>query len=330
MMLRTHVLMLTIFALQSVCSFSFTMLKAESEAKASKSESADKIQASTFLKIFTEAEFDAAPTAALREKVLTAARVGFFYLQIPEKLMPDLNASCRFAEDFYKEDRYRNAKLTWVSGFHDVQDAQIETLVCHDTHWSIYPDEVRACAQALAELSRKVLCAFIDIVLPHLPDECYGAATGGFLSGGGAPFFSFNHYRSEKKRLGVMPHKDSGFITLLYIDKPGLLAQINGEWLPIMPQEGCFVVNLGKAFELLVNDREKLNAAWHYVQQTTREIHGERVSFALFGDNHPDSELMTVCSDGTLKPLYASYNEYLIQFVKDMNDQRPEIPDTIK
>src|SRR5262249_6974090 len=147
------------------------------------------------------------------------------------------------------------------------------------------------------------------------------------LSGGGAPFFSFNHYRPEKKCLGVMPHKDSGFMTLLHIDKPGLLAQINGKWLPISPLEGFLVVNLGKAFELLVNDRSKLNAAWHYVQQTNREVHGDRVSFALFIDNHPDSELMIAHSDGQLETLYASYKEYLIHFVQDMNDQRPEIPE---
>ncbi len=307
------------------CSVSFAMEKSECI-----SESRVEADASVFLKTFTEAEFDAATTTALQEKVRTAAQAGFFYLQIPETLIPSIDAAYKFAESFYKDERCRNAKFTWVSGFHDVQDAQIESLICHNVHWDFYPEEVRTCAHALAALSNKILRVFIEILLPQLPQENYGVATGGLLSGGGAPFFSFNHYRPEKKCLGVMPHKDSGFMTLLYINKPGLLAQIKGEWIPIVPLEGYLVVNLGKAFELLVHDRSKLNAAWHYVQQTARELHGERVSFACFSDNHPDSELMTVRSGGQLEALYTSYNEYLIQFVKDMNDQRPEIPDTIK
>lgn len=311
-------------AQQMFCSISCAMDKTKDV-----SASIVEADASVFLKTFTEAEFDAAMTEAFQEKVRVAAHAGFFYLQIPEMLIPSIDSAYNFAESFYKDERCRNAKLTWVSGFHDVQDAQIESFICHNAHWDFYPEDVRACAHALAALSRKILRVFMEILLPQLSQENYGVATGGLLSGGGAPFFSFNHYRPEKECLGVMPHKDSGFLTLLYINKPGLLAQIDGKWLPIAPLKGCLVVNLGKAFELLVHDRSKLNAAWHYVQRTAREVHGDRVSFACFSDNHPDSELMTVHSDGQLEALYTSYQEYLIQFVKDMNDQRPEIPDTI-
>ena len=49
---------------------------------------------------------------------------------------------------------------------------------------------------------------------------------------------------------GVGAHTDSGWLTLLWQDGPGLEAMIGGRWTPVPPRDGCVVVNLGEMLQL--------------------------------------------------------------------------------
>jgi len=57
--------------------------------------------------------------------------------------------------------------------------------------------------------------------------------------------------------MGVNPHSDSGFLSLVLSDAPGLQAQNfcsqnpnQYEWVDVDPVDGCFAVNVGEMFEI--------------------------------------------------------------------------------
>ena len=55
-------------------------------------------------------------------------------------------------------------------------------------------------------------------------------------------------------RLGA--HTDYGLVTLLYADPlPGLQIHVDGAWHDVVPNPGCFVVNLGDLMAVWTNDR---------------------------------------------------------------------------
>ena len=110
-------------------------------------------------------------------------------------------------------------------------------------------------------------------------------------------------------------------------NKKGLYARINDKWCPIPPKPGYIVVNFGKAFELLVNDRSKLVAAWHVVEQITKEKHGgDRISFGFFSNNTADAEVKSISSAGTLKVLYSRYDEYVEHQIKTVKNNVTDVP----
>ena len=50
---------------------------------------------------------------------------------------------------------------------------------------------------------------------------------------------------------GVGAHSDSGWLTLLWADQPGLEAQLRtGEWVAVPPRDGAVAVNLGEMLQL--------------------------------------------------------------------------------
>lgn len=108
--------------------------------------------------------------------------------------------------------------------------------------------------------------------------------------------------------IGFNPHRDVGYVTVLFINKKGLNAKIDGEWEPVGPKPGHFIVNFGKAFEILVNDTSKLVGSLHYVEEISEEI-GDRISFGLYSNNSLDTSIYKVTSDGNLEIVYDTYAE---------------------
>jgi isopenicillin N synthase-like dioxygenase len=74
--------------------------------------------------------------------------------------------------------------------------------------------------------------------------------------------FTYNYYppmdaeRSPSTQWGISPHTDYGSFTLLAQDELGGLEVRNsaGEWIPVPPVPGTFVVNLGDLFQRWTND----------------------------------------------------------------------------
>lgn len=289
--------------------------------------SREKVRAAEEIVSITEQELHS-NSPELEQKLLQAARQGFFYVEIPAKLQEQVKEAVDYAHTFYKDEALKSAKLSLTSGYHDFEHAQFETFFCERPHWNIYPGHIQECAQGLVDVSLTILRKVFPLVLPQLPPEHWKQATGGLLDGLGTYFFSFNHYRLAKNMIGLLPHQDTGYITLLYIDKKGLHAHIdNKQWQAIQPKPGYFVVNFGRAFEILVNDSSRLVGAWHFVEKITEESHGgDRISFGLFSDNHPDTAVMAASAEGKLTLKYQSYSAYLKDYLADVKYEKVDIP----
>lgn len=72
---------------------------------------------------------------------------------------------------------------------------------------------------------------------------------------------SFNYYPpcpQPELVLGIMPHADTSFITVLQQDKtPGLEIEEDGQWILVPPIPDAFVVNIGDLLQIVSNGRYK-------------------------------------------------------------------------
>jgi len=90
---------------------------------------------------------------------------------------------------------------------------------------------------------------------------------------------------SKTGQHGVNAHKDTGFLTLLLPDGPGLEVQHqNGAWLPVQSVPGAFVVNLGEILQSLTGQ--------YFVATPHRVVTSrERYSCAYFHGPHLDFQV---------------------------------------
>ncbi len=260
--------------------------------------------------------------AALKQKLKKAAQMGFFYVEIPSGAKQFVPHATEFANSFHEDEKLKALELPGFSGYNNREQFQMESFFCEESLWAdIYPYEVSELAKQCKDLAVLLMRKLFPIVLPHLSNDKWSQATGQLLQNGGLYHFSFNHYPTEISLSGVDEHQDFGYITLLYTDKEGLFAKIEDTWWPISPKEDCFIVNFGRAFELLVNDQSKLIGGWHRVEQITQEKHhGDRISFGLFNDNDLAFPLQRVTKEGALEIVYASYQQYLDNSFSDTYD----------
>lgn len=94
--------------------------------------------------------------------------------------------------------------------------------------------------------------------------------------------------------LGIQPHTDYGFITILGQDDVGGLSvqTVDGNWIDAPGIPGTFIVNIGDALARWTNNR--FNSTPHRVINKSTER--SRYSLAMFFDPHVDTVLS--CLDG--------------------------------
>lgn len=267
-------------------------------------------------------------TEELNLKLLQAARQGFFYLEIPQESLPLIPDAIHFGNTFYKNPHYSTLQLTGYNDYKTRENVQAEGFYCEHCLWqSVYSPSIATLAELMRNESNYILHKILGLVLPELDKEKLAYATGSLSKGDGLYYLSFKHYRPEINAIGLTPHHDFGYITMLYIDKKGLHAKIDGSWQPIPPREGYFIINFGRSLKLLVNDPNRLNASWHYVEQIKREKHnGDRMCFALFTGCNTNVPLQRVLEDDSLEIINQSYQEFINAGLKDVYDN-PDLSD---
>jgi isopenicillin N synthase-like dioxygenase len=232
-----------------------------------------------------------------KEKFGQAMKDGIFYLGIPEELKKNIPESVQYAEKLRKQTElksYRTASN--ILGYKRREDAQIVSFTALEHQWDhIFPN-------AILEIANVTHAIAIDVIKKALrrlsiSEEVWSVATGGLTDNDGLVYFSINHYKPNKKMIGLIPHKDMGWITVLFINKHGLEKRNDeGVWEDIPPKEGYFVVNFGQAFEILVNSVNKLKACIHRV----RRVEEERISFAAFLHQAHGTDMHNIDNEGNL------------------------------
>jgi isopenicillin N synthase-like dioxygenase len=120
-----------------------------------------------------------------------------------------------------------------------------------------------------------------------------------------------NHYQRgvddtnpSPGQLGMGPHTDYGIVTVLYADQvPGLQIRLDNQWHDVMPEPGCFLVNLGDLTAQWTNDRWR--STLHRVLPP--EPGQQRRSVAFFHDGNYDAlvECLPTCTSPDNPPKYA-------------------------
>lgn len=226
---------------------------------------------------------------------------GFFFLQVPRGM--NLTQIKMFGKSFYKEKvspinsrdnvyrGYRDpSNLVFQpdafgrSGYKIMRNQQIEKVSLQDDILQAhYPSEVVDTARSIASLGSHVLHS----VLRHLgiPEDLQNAGLGSCSSTDPHFILSMYHYRPELDFPGAVMHKDMGWITLLYTEKPGLEALVNGEWLPVGPVPGHFIVNFGSYLEVFTQHlATPAVAALHRVVRQQSDRHSLNVAVIPHGN----------------------------------------------
>jgi isopenicillin N synthase-like dioxygenase len=109
-----------------------------------------------------------------------------------------------------------------------------------------------------------------------------------------------------ERQQGMGAHTDYGIVTMLYADPvPGLeIVGPDGSWLPVVPEPGCYLANIGDLLAQWTNDRWKSNI--HRVAPPGAGGALRRRSVAFFHDGDHDAlvECLPTCTDADNPPRY--------------------------
>ncbi|NRN30780.1 isopenicillin N synthase family oxygenase [Photorhabdus heterorhabditis] len=254
--------------------------------------------------------------------MVTALRDGCLALQIPDGF--DLAPGKKLAREFYLDPITPSKPSIGYRGFRyrsdiyfDREHFQTEHILADELQRkSTFPTDVNSMCGKMHDLARIVLQEILsDIgVAPQLWNKVTDSAT----KGGGIKWFAVNHYRPNRQKPGAPAHKDTGFITVLFCEQPGLEALINDQWMSIEPIEGYFLINFGGTLELLTKNLPiKVNAVLHRVKQCEFNPKLEdRYSFAAFINPSASCDIFQVSEDGQKAIPITSVEEFLKNFNK--------------
>ncbi|NED79282.1 isopenicillin N synthase family oxygenase [Streptomyces sp. SID11233] len=238
-----------------------------------------------------------------------ALRDGFFYVRQPAGT--DLSAGDRFARSFYlpagspagdasgPPDPYRGfhpwteERLGSHQGYFCRDADQTEQFFLESARWDeVYPAALARQAERMRDFALDVQRAVLARL--DLPRALWEEATGHSLTPHGTHTLTFNHFRPEVAARGLNIHKDSGWVTVLRSIERGLEVDRDGEWRPIDPVPGTFIVNFGCAMEILTRRTATPVAA--VAHRVVRQPPGggtkpDRFSYALFVDSTLDESV---------------------------------------
>ena len=253
--------------------------------------------------------------------LVRALRDGCFLLAIPPGL--DVSPGIKLCREFYQPAMFSDTQSCSYRGFRerekdgiyfDREHFQTEhILLDRPSRTKYFPSDLIAMCDAMSDLSLLVLrCVLTELNVDEL---LWSRITGGATDGQGTHWFAASHYRPEREQIGCAPHKDTGFVTVLYIEQPGLEAWVEGAWASIDPVPGYFVVNFGGAFELLTEHLNcSVKAILHQVRRCELSLDREdRFSFAAFA-NPPSSGFLYQVHENGCAVEVQSVEEFLRDF----------------
>ncbi|KAL9235922.1 hypothetical protein vseg_010644 [Gypsophila vaccaria] len=225
-----------------------------------------------------------------RSQVLNALRdaceqYGFFQVVnhgIPNNIVNNMISLCKsfFELPFEERAKYMSqdmrAPARYGTSFNQKKDGvfcwrDFLKVVCHPLpnghcHWPTSPGDLREQATAYSKETRNLFLTLMEAILESLglkEKETNVNQENDVLQElkDGSQIMVANCYPpcpQPDLTLGMPPHSDYGFLTLLYQDEvKGLQIQYQGKWLTVEPIPNAFVVNIGDHLEIFSNGRYK-------------------------------------------------------------------------
>jgi isopenicillin N synthase-like dioxygenase len=254
-----------------------------------------------------------------------ALKAGAFYLEVPSHV--DVHWGIQLAQNFYKDlkgempgytgYKQRSFEKTTL-GYADRPD-QVEQFQLELPLWNNYfPKEVCDLLYAMNLMSIQVMRNLLEYV--DIPQKDWDIITNGSFENNAGHNTTINHYRTEKHATGLVGHKDSGYITLLYANLPGYEVMLDYEWYSVPPKDKYFIVNLGHVLEILTeNLNQPMIASYHRVRQLHYdEITEDRISFTTFITPRYDGHIYQYDKNGSLQ-IYREYIAFLKERFRKVN-----------
>ena len=234
--------------------------------------------------------------------------LGVFYLKAPEWL--DLEVARRFGRNILdSESPYRNIpQYGELEGFIALENNQQTKLALRRHRWDEhYPTEVAQFGRQLDDIGRAVIREVFR--QSGIPEELWTDASGGYSSGQGTAFLNFVHYDTSQPDLGLRPHTDYGFVTILDATSPGLQIELEGQFRDVPVLDGHLVINFGEALNFITQHSNRSVAA--IVHRVTSQAASNPVRHGIVYFANPDL-------DGALKQFTAEGQEVGSSSVADL------------
>lgn len=233
---------------------------------------------------------------------------GFFFLKIPSEI--NLEALDMFCKSFYlHSDRneclsaidYKNIEVPGdYQGYFNRPHDQWENFYIERNNWKLLPEKVRESGEILNEFAQKIFDQIIISI--GIPCGKLEVSTGGLSQGGGHRMLAFNHFRKEQDKRGCKFHRDSGWLTILRMDQPGLLIYKDNKYQSVIPNNDFFVVNYGSTLEVLTQtSNNPVKSVIHGVVNTS-QLSTDRHSYVLFMDSDLNGDIYQL-QDDTVVPV---------------------------
>ena len=156
-----------------------------------------------------------------------------------------------------------------LEGYISLENNQQTKLALRRHRWDEhYPAEIANFGHALDQVG----IAIIREVLrqSRITESLWGEASGGYATGEGTAFLNFVHYDTGQPDLGLRPHTDYGFVTILDATAPGLQIERDGQFVdvPVLPDH--LVINFGEALTFITQHSDRsVSAIVHRVTSQT-------------------------------------------------------------
>ena len=214
-----------------------------------------------------------------------AWKLGVFYIRVPDWL--DLEEARRFGRDILDlKSPYRNIpQYGELEGFISLENNQQTKLALRRHRWDEhYPTEIAQFGRQLDDIGRAVIREVFR--KSGIPEELWNDASGGYSSGQGTAFLNFVHYDTSQPDLGLRPHTDYGFVTILDATLPGLQIQLEDQFRDVPVLDGHLVINFGEALNFITQHSNRSVAA--IVHRVTSQAASNPVRHGIVYFANPD------------------------------------------
>jgi len=226
-------------------------------------------------------------TFACAEEQDLAWRLGVFYLKAPDSL--DLAGARQFGQEILDpQSPFRDIpQYGELEGFISLENNQQTKLALRRHRWDEhYPTEIANFGRELDQVGM----AIIQEVFRQsgIPEPLWGEASGGYATGEGTAFLNFVHYDTRQPDLGLRPHTDYGFVTILDATAPGLQIELDGQFVdvPVLPHH--LVINFGEALNFITQHSDRSVSA--IVHRVTSQAESDPIRHGIVYFANPDLE----------------------------------------